>query len=89
MKIALSAIYDFQSKEIKTGGTSHAAVKCCVVVVSMQTRLLQQIQKTHKCVFYRTAVSSSDEMLIERMKKRVEANDAVAMYNLGTYYHKG
>jgi len=43
----------------------------------------------HKCVFCRTAVSSSDEMLIERMKKRVEANDAVAMYNLGTYYHKG
>eukprot|EP00979_Chaetoceros_neogracilis_P003765 scaffold656_cov271-Chaetoceros_neogracile.AAC.75 len=43
----------------------------------------------HKCVFCRTEVSSSDEMLIERMKKRVEANDAVAMYNLGTYYHKG
>jgi CHAD domain-containing protein len=44
MKIALSAIYHFQSKKIKKG-TSHVAVKFCVAVVSMHTRLLQQIQK--------------------------------------------
>jgi hypothetical protein len=42
-----------------------------------------------KCVFCRTQASSSDEEVIERTKKRVEANDAVAMYNLGTYYHYG
>jgi hypothetical protein len=44
MKIALSAIYDFQSKQIKRV-TSHAAVKCCVVVVTMHTLLLHQIQE--------------------------------------------
>jgi hypothetical protein len=44
MKIALSAIYDFQSKKIKVG-TSHAAVKCSVAVVTVHTWLLQQLQK--------------------------------------------
>jgi DNA polymerase III epsilon subunit-like protein len=44
MKIALSAICDSQSIHIKER-TSHAAVKCCVAVVSMHTRLLQQIQE--------------------------------------------
>jgi hypothetical protein len=39
-----------------------------------------------KCVFCRTEASSSDEEEIERMKQRVEANDAWAMVNLGTYY---
>eukprot|EP00979_Chaetoceros_neogracilis_P017026 scaffold10173_cov281-Chaetoceros_neogracile.AAC.1 len=42
-----------------------------------------------KCVFCRTEAPSSDEVLIERMKKRVEANDAQAMVNLGTYYELG
>jgi len=42
-----------------------------------------------KCVFCRTEASSSDEEEIERMKKRVEANDALAMYNLGTCYDFG
>eukprot|EP00979_Chaetoceros_neogracilis_P006033 scaffold1194_cov209-Chaetoceros_neogracile.AAC.1 len=42
-----------------------------------------------KCVFCRTEASYSDEESIERLKKRVEANDAVAMYNLGTYYGLG
>jgi len=42
-----------------------------------------------KCVFCRTEASSSDEVLIERMKKRVEANDAVAMSSLGGFYQRG
>jgi hypothetical protein len=42
-----------------------------------------------KCVFCRTEGFSSDEEDIERMKKRVEANDALAMVNLGTYYQLG
>jgi len=42
-----------------------------------------------KCVFCRSEGSSSDEENIERMKKRVGANDALAMYNLGTYYQFG
>ena len=42
-----------------------------------------------KCVFCRTEAPYSDEVLIERMKKRAEANDAMAMYHLGTYYRLG
>jgi TPR repeat protein len=41
------------------------------------------------CVFCRTEAPSLDEVLIERMKKRVEANDAMAMLHLGTYYRSG
>jgi hypothetical protein len=42
-----------------------------------------------KCVFCRTEATPSNEVEIERMKKRVEANDAQAMINLGTYYQFG
>eukprot|EP00979_Chaetoceros_neogracilis_P016505 scaffold8254_cov133-Chaetoceros_neogracile.AAC.1 len=42
-----------------------------------------------KCVFCRTEASSSNEEEIERMKKRVEANDAWAMLNLGSYNQFG
>jgi TPR repeat protein len=42
-----------------------------------------------KCVFCRTEAPSSDEEDIERMKKRVEANDAWAMVNLGEFYLLG
>jgi hypothetical protein len=43
----------------------------------------------HKCVFCRTEGSSSDEVQIERIEKRVEANDAQAMFNLGGFYQFG
>jgi hypothetical protein len=55
-----------------------------VVVVSLQTRLLQQIQRDSN-VFCRAEGHFSDEVLIERMKKRVEANDAQAMVHLGKF----
>eukprot|EP00979_Chaetoceros_neogracilis_P013164 scaffold3710_cov286-Chaetoceros_neogracile.AAC.21 len=42
-----------------------------------------------KCVFCRTEVTSSDEMKIERIEKRVEANDAQAMFQLGCCYELG
>jgi TPR repeat protein len=42
-----------------------------------------------KCVFCRTEAFTSDKVLIERLKKRMEANDAVAIYNLGTCYLLG
>ena len=42
-----------------------------------------------KCVFCRTEASSSDEESIERLKKRVEANDAQAMVSLGGFYQLG
>ena len=42
-----------------------------------------------KCVFCRTEAPSSYEEEIERMKKRVEANGAWAMVNLGGFYQYG
>jgi TPR repeat protein len=42
-----------------------------------------------KCVFCRTRALSSDEEHIERIKKRVEVNDARAICNLGSYYQLG
>jgi len=42
-----------------------------------------------KCVLCRTEAPSSDEVIIERMKKRVGANDAQAIVNLGTCYRLG
>jgi hypothetical protein len=42
-----------------------------------------------KCFFCRTEASSSDEEDIERLKKRVEANDAQAMVVLGLCYQFG
>jgi len=47
------------------------------------------ITERFKCVFCRTKATSSHEEDIERIKKRVEANDALAMVNLGTYYQLG
>jgi len=41
------------------------------------------------CVFCRSEASSSDEERIERIKERVEDNDAWAIYNLGKYYQFG
>jgi len=43
----------------------------------------------YTCVFCRTEDPSTNEEEIERMKKRVEANDAWAMFNLGCYYQYG
>eukprot|EP00979_Chaetoceros_neogracilis_P002190 scaffold383_cov229-Chaetoceros_neogracile.AAC.7 len=42
-----------------------------------------------KCVFCRTKAPSSDEVLIERLKKRAEGNDTQAMLNLGNHYQRG
>jgi hypothetical protein len=41
-----------------------------------------------KCVFCQTEAPYSDDEDSERLKKRAEANDAQAMYNLGTYYQR-
>jgi len=43
----------------------------------------------YKCVFCRSEATSSDEVHIEKMKKRVESNDAMAMLHLGSYYQLG
>jgi len=41
------------------------------------------------CPFCRTPVPESDEEMIEREKKRVEAGDVEAIYNMGVYYDRG
>jgi len=42
-----------------------------------------------KCSFCRAPRPSDDNEFIKRMKNRVEAGDAVAMFNLGVCYHNG
>jgi len=42
-----------------------------------------------KCPFCRTSYPTSDEEMIERLKKRVEAEDPIAIYNLGCFYREG
>ena len=41
------------------------------------------------CPFCRAPNPTSDVEHVERIKKRVEGGDAVAMYNLGCYYNHG
>ena len=42
-----------------------------------------------KCPFCRTPVHESDEEYNERLQKRVEVDDAVAIFNLGNNYRNG
>ena len=42
-----------------------------------------------KCPFCRSPHPKSDEEIVERTKKRVEKDDAIAIHNLGWYYHMG
>ena len=42
-----------------------------------------------KCPFCRTPQAYSDEVLNERLKKRVEAKDPIAIFNMGVYYRDG
>ena len=45
--------------------------------------------KQNECAFCRVVYPISDEELVKRLKKRVEANDAHAIYNLGVFYARG
>jgi len=45
--------------------------------------------KQNECPFCRTLAPKSDEEAVKRLKKRVEAGDAMAMHNLGNYYSDG
>jgi len=42
-----------------------------------------------KCPFCRTPLPETDEEVVNRIKKRVEAGDATAMYNTGNYCRDG
>ena len=47
------------------------------------------MDKEQKCPFCRVPPPDSDNEIIKRIMKRVEANDAQAMYNLGRMYSHG
>jgi len=42
-----------------------------------------------KCPFCRTPWPTTDEVIINRLKKRIEAGDARAIYNIGVFYRDG
>ena len=42
-----------------------------------------------KCAFCRTPYPTSNEDVVKRLKKRLEANDVMAMYHVGNYYRDG
>ena len=50
---------------------------------------VEKRDKVKKCPFCRIPAPESEEELIERIKKRVEAGDADAIYNMGCCYRNG
>jgi len=42
-----------------------------------------------KCAFCRTPLPKSNKEAVDRLQKRVEDNDPIAIYNRGNYYRKG
>jgi len=42
-----------------------------------------------KCAFCRTSYPTSDEEAVERLNKRMEINDAIAIHDVGSYYRDG
>ena len=47
------------------------------------------IEKQNECAFCRVVAPKSEEEMVKRIMKRVEINDPMAIYNLGTYYDQG
>jgi uncharacterized protein len=46
-------------------------------------------EKQNECPFCRTPVATSDKEIVKRIMKRVEANDPLAIYDLGNHYREG
>ena len=42
-----------------------------------------------KCPFCRTPTSDTDEVMMERIQKRIEAEDSIAIHNIGSWYRDG
>ena len=60
----------------------------CAPVYDDQGNLLD-IEKQNECPFCRAEAPKSKEEAMKRMKNRVEAGDANAIYSLGCYHHDG
>ena len=46
-------------------------------------------EKQNACAFCRVVAPKSEEEMVKRITKRVEADDPIAIFNLGNYYNKG
>jgi len=63
---------------------------CCGCMHAVQSRAVKARKKEYDiCPFCRTPPANSDEETIERYEKRMEMNDANAIYNMGGYYARG
>ena len=63
---------------------------CCgKIICSGCIHAVNKMDDDGKCPFCRVPSPTSDEEMIERAKKRVEMDDAEAIYNLGCDYDEG
>ena len=60
---------------------------CTGCVHAFQSRIAKR--KDDKCPFCRAPTPKSDEEIIKRLEKRMELNDAEAIYNIGCHYCNG
>jgi len=60
---------------------------CTGCVHAFQSRVTKR--KDDKCPFCRAPTPESDEEIIKRLEKRMELNDAEAIYNMGCHYCNG
>ena len=72
---------------LETGQTYQPC--CGKILCSGCIHAVQIMDSDAKCPFCRVPSPESDEELIERIKKRVEMDDAHAIHNLGCYYAEG
>lgn len=73
-----------------TDSSTKCFYPCCGKTVCMGCVLVYVRQNDHRiCPFCRTPEDASNEAAIERMKKRADAGDSDAMYNLGALYYEG
>ena len=60
---------------------------CCGCIHAFQSRAAKK--EDHKCPFCRTLAPTPDEGLNKIYEKRVELNDAQAIYSIGCHYAQG
>ena len=64
--------------------------ECCGKVICIGCSYVNETENNRKiCAFCRAPEANSDKDCIERINKRVEANDAGAMCQLGLFYDRG
>ena len=70
--------------------TGQKYMSCCgKIICSGCIDAVDKMKGVSKCPFCRVPTPVSYEEIVERAKKRVEMNDAEAIYTLGCYYNRG